>query len=77
MKIKTTTEVEFEAKRETTASGNKEYWTFRLVSNRYLPKSCVEMFCSMHGCGGQDMTFTENKTLLGYVYEGTATCYCD
>lgn len=77
MKIGTTTIVDFDATREVTPSGNKEYWTFRLVSNRYLTKSSVEMFCSMHGCGGQDMTFTESKEENAYVYTGTATCYCD
>lgn len=73
MNIKST--IQFDANRSVSASGNTEWWTFTITTNRSLPKVAIETICQIHGCFGQSFSYTENKTDEVFTYSGEATCY--
>jgi hypothetical protein len=59
------------------SSGNTEWYTFTITSEKSLSREAVKSIGNIHGMGGQDFSCEEEKIEKLYVYKCKATCYCD
>lgn len=68
----------FQGVRDSVSStGNVEYFTFTISSERNLDKELIKELVDSHGCGGQSCSWEYEMSQGQHLYNGKSTRYSD